>query len=283
LHDHAAAPDVIARASQSGREMERTGRGARARGSRNVVLVGKPVLTTALARALSCSARHRLNVTELLCESLQNPLDSAVKPILAAESVVWISPPATRAAGILSVVHRLRSQLLWEGQLIAIAASRAEQERLRDAELFGTIGAGVRLQRVAGHHVLGCPVSVADTLALVEHPEAVDRRIWRALALSADTLSRYREEIESLTRRARSAEVVAAEIVLLLDRLDEFDWNALLHDHEQERALAQIRASRPDGGAWTPDECRSLLDQLGRVVSSTFVGGTTWDGGSGFW
>lgn len=266
--------------------MERTAGGARARSSRNVVLVGEPVLAAALARALSGSARHRLNVRELRRAPLATLVSEAAPPILAAESVVWISSPATRPAVVLATVHQLRSQHTWEGQLIVIAASRAEREHLLNAELFGTVGAGVRLQRVAGHHVLGPPVSVAETLALVEHPELVDQRIWRALATSADTLSRYRTEIETLAWRARNGvnEEVVAGIVMLLDRLDDFDWGALLHDHEQERTLAQIRAtSRPESGVWTPDGCRSLLGQLGRVVSSTFVGGATWDGGSGSW
>jgi len=222
-----------------------------------------------MARSLSkvlcaCGLDCQELPVEGLTSSTAPPDPEAVRLLAAAQerSTAIVVMPGTVAAGAAAIglIHRLRSELLWEGKLIVLARDHASATSIETTSLLPNSRDTALLGATKGHCVLSCPLLLPQLLeALDRVPPLQIEGWWQLLQLSElaslrSTARRGRRQLEAGDLfRARSACCELAERIGILGP------RQLLLDHQEARALAEILRvfSAPEGVDLA--SCRTLL------------------------
>lgn len=175
-----------------------------------------------------------------------NEKESLREKLKTYDAVISLPAVAYRSSGVLSLIHRLRTPLRWEGHFIAVV-SKQQIEDLRQISLSGDSKSIIRFQDVPAHTALRSSLQLPELLKHLSSLEYLALEAWHFQILDGlrTTLQNLSEAIErgraAVAEEELSEAQGAARAVGSL--LREIDFLSLPISHRLERDMRELANS----------------------------------------
>ena len=193
--------------------------------------------------------------------------------VVTLPSIIW------RASEAVSLVHRLRTDLYWDGCFVAVMRSVDQAERLRKASFVGEPVDDTRFGQISGHVVLTSPLRISELFSTLSNFDSrgVSPDYWHFDLLRSGRAARLNRQIKKAERGLSDHQTdvdighVCREI---LTSLDAIDWS-LVARREKGHALSNFaRAVLEEHVAkerLTTEACSIIVKEARRILGhSTF-------------
>jgi hypothetical protein len=210
-------------------------------------------------------------------KALKQHITEYRREVRAYDIVIGLSSLLRQVSDVISLVHRLRKDLCWEGCFIAVMMSEPQAERLRQASFIGEPIDKTCFGQVSGHVALTIPLRISELTVVWNEPTSVSLEYWHFKLLRSGRAVQLNRQIEKAERALNDPQVevdirgVSREIMTSLDTID---WS-LVAERGRGHALANsVRSLLQEHGAeehLTIEDCSVIVKKAKRILAqSTF-------------
>ena len=193
--------------------------------------------------------------------------------VVSLPSIIW------RASEAVSLVHRLRTDLYWDGCFVAVMRSIEQAEKLQKASFVGEPGDDTRFGQISGHVVLVSPLRVSELLSILNDFDSrvVSPDYWHFDLLRSGSAARLNRQIKKAERSLgdhqtdKDIERVCRKI---LASLDAIDWSLVARRGKGHALSSSVRSLFEEHVAkehLTAEACSTVVKEAGCILAqSTF-------------
>jgi hypothetical protein len=193
--------------------------------------------------------------------------------VMAWDVVIALLSSARRATEVVSLVHRLRTDLGWGGHIVAVMRDEAQADRIEATSFIGEAIADTCFGRVNAHDVWIAPVRLAEVLALLEDYSRYVVDDWYEYVLDAGQAGDLNRGIEEGARRLTQGEHRAARRACrdVLAKLGQIVWAsvAMRDGHALDNCVTRLRSRYAEKAFLTPEDCSAIIKEAKNVLSQS--------------
>mgnify|MGYP000170273360 CR=1 FL=1 len=152
------------------------------------------------------------------------------RDVAAHDFVIVLSSLIPQVSEAMSFVHRLRTDLYWDGCFVAVMRSVEQAERLRKASFVGEPIDDTRFGKIPGHVALTSPLRISELLSALYEFETkpVSPDYWHFSLLKSSQAARLDRQIENADRGLSDHPTdvnIKHTCRKILDSVDAIDWS----------------------------------------------------------
>jgi len=164
--------------------------------------------------------------------------------MLQQYGIIIVLPYFIRSASdVVVLVHRLRTDLYWEGRFVVVTEDGCNAGRLQEVSLVGESIDGTRFRQVPGHVVLAAPIRISELIAVILNGTdvRVSLEYWHFKLLASSQAAQLNRYIKKAERARHTSQIgvsmarICREIIISLDLID---WS-LVASSEEGHALSK--------------------------------------------
>jgi len=196
------------------------------------------------------------------------------------DAIVALPSLLRHTSEAVSLVHRFRTDLYWDGCFVAVMRSVKQAERLRRASFIGEPVDDTRFGQISGHMVLISPLRISEILSTLNDFDSriVSPDYWHFDLLRSGRAARLSRQIKK-TERGLSDSQTDVEIGHvcreILTSLDAIDWSLVARRGKGHALSNSVHSLLEDYMAkkhLTTEACSVIVKEARRIlVQSTFL------------
>jgi len=193
--------------------------------------------------------------------------------------VVALPPIIWRASEAVSLVHRLRTDLYWDGCFVAVMRSVEQAERLRKASFVGEPIDDTRFGEISGHVMLTSPLRISKLLSALDEFDSrvVSPDYWHFVLLRSGRAARLNRQIEKAGRGLsdqRADTGIRHACREILTSVDAIDWSLVAPSgkgHGLSNAAQSLLEEHRRKEHFTKEDCSVIVKEARCILAkSTF-------------
>jgi len=193
--------------------------------------------------------------------------------VVALPSIIW------RASETVSLVHRLRTDLYWDGCFVAVMRGVEQAESLRKASFVGEPIDETRFGQISGHVVLTFPLRISELLSTLNDfdSRSVSPDYWHFDLLRSGRAAQLNRQIKKAERGLSDHQTdvdighVCREI---LTSLNAIDWSLVVRrgkGHALSNSARTVLEKHVAKERLTTEACSIIVKEARRILGqSTF-------------
>lgn len=193
--------------------------------------------------------------------------------------VVALPSILRRVSETVSLVHRLRTDLYWDGCFVAVMRSVEQAERLRKASFVGEPIDDTRFDQIPGHVVLISPLRISELFSTTNDFDSrvVSPDYWHFDLLRSGRAARLNRQIKKAERSLgdhqtdKDIERVCRQI---LASLDAIDWSLVARrgkGHALSNSVRSLLGEHVAKEHLTAEACSTVVKEARYILAqSTF-------------
>ena len=206
------------------------------------------------------------------------------RDVAAYDFVIVLSSLIPQASEAMSFVHRLRTDLYWDGFFVAVMRSVKQAERLRKASFVGESFVGepideTRFGQIPGHAALTSPLCISELLSVLNEFETktVSPDYWHFGLLKSSQAARLDRQIKKAERGLNDhpTDVDIGDVCReILTSVDAIDWSLVAptgKGHALSNAAQSLLEGQRGKEHLTIEDCSVILKKARDLLAqSTF-------------
>lgn len=132
---------------------------------------------------------------------------------------------------IIYLIHRLRSDLLWQGRFLAIVSDNSEKEYLMEADIFGEKEGRFQFGKIPGHDVIYPPFLIKDLKQKIDMMEEMCANAWRNNIIEGSIIKSIEKKVneaEALIKKHDAEKEVIDLVYKILSDMNQINWDMLV-------------------------------------------------------
>lgn len=166
---------------------------------------------------------------------LNKKVDTVIKPRLIQQlhecPLVIVVSFGIDSLQIIYLIHRLRSDLLWQGRCLVIVSDNSEKEYLMEADILGEKDGRFQLGKIPGHEVIHPPFLIKDLKQKVNTMEEMCANAWRNNIIEKSIIKSIEKKVneaEALIKKHDAEKEIIGLVYKILSDMNQINWDMLV-------------------------------------------------------